>query len=142
MRQPGIIKLLILFINFVSLIENNNKYNAMFKKGESGNPFGRPQGISNKVTTEIREKINDFLGNNFDSIKTDINKLEPKDRIKFYIELLSFGLPKQRSFEMGIDFNTNPDFDADKLKEDELQSAITAIETLRMKKNTTSPLSE
>ena len=74
-----------------------------FKKGESGNPAGRPQGAKTKVNEEIRQRIVSFLGNNFDSIENDLQELEPKDRIKFYIDLLSFGLPKLKQVELTND---------------------------------------
>ena len=77
---------------------------TMFKKGISGNPNGRPTGSPNKATEKIRDKINDFLSDNFETIKNDLMKLEPKERVKFYIDLLSFGVPKMRSMEIETDF--------------------------------------
>ncbi|MFW6273035.1 MAG: DUF5681 domain-containing protein [bacterium] len=74
-----------------------------FKKGESGNPQGRPPGTKNKVNQEIRERINIFLDENFEIIESDLLALEPRERVKFYIELLSFGLPKLKAIEMTND---------------------------------------
>ena len=78
---------------------------ARYKKGESGNINGRPHGTKNKVNEAIRQKIVSFLENNFDLIESDLNSLQPKDRIKFYIDLLSFGLPKLKTIEL----TNNPD---------------------------------
>jgi hypothetical protein len=75
----------------------------MFKKGESGNRKGRPQGTPNKVNHEIRERINDFLDNNFELIQNDLLELESKERVKFYIDLLQFGLPKLKQVELTND---------------------------------------
>lgn len=71
-----------------------------FVKGESGNPAGKPTGTKNRVNQEIRERINDFLDSNFETIESDLMELEPKERVKFYLELLSFGLPKLKALDL------------------------------------------
>lgn len=76
----------------------------MFVKGQSGNPGGRPTGSPNKVTEKIREKLNTFLTDNFDTIQSDLMELEPKERVKFYIDLLSFGLPKLKNIGLESEF--------------------------------------
>jgi hypothetical protein len=70
-----------------------------FKKGKSGNPAGRPVGTANKVSQEIRIRVNTFLQDNFELIQNDFMELEPRDRIRFYIDLLQFGLPKLKSID-------------------------------------------
>lgn len=103
-----------------------------FKKGDDRiNRAGRPQGTKNKVSQEIRERINDFLENNFDNIQTDIQQLEPKDRIKYFIDLLSFGLPKLRNVEM--DIQNMPELNLKELSKEEIKAAIAAIEQERNK---------
>ena len=75
----------------------------MFKKGESGNPTGRPTGTPNRVNDEIRQRIVSFLDGNFDVIQNDLQQLEARDRVKFYIDLLQFGLPKLKQVELTND---------------------------------------
>jgi hypothetical protein len=71
-----------------------------FKRGISGNPAGRPPGTKNRVNDEIRTRINNFLDDNFETVENDIMELEPRDRIKFFIELLQYGLPKLKQTEL------------------------------------------
>ena len=74
-----------------------------FKKGISGNPTGKPPGAKNRVNVEIRTRINTFLDDHFETVQNDIMELEPRDRIKFYIELLQYGLPKLKQLELTND---------------------------------------
>jgi hypothetical protein len=85
-----------------------------FKKGDKNiNRSGRPPGTKNKVNQEIRERINNFLDENFETIESDLLELEPRERVKFYIELLSFGLPKLKAIEMTSDPESISDEDLD-----------------------------
>lgn len=71
-----------------------------FKEGESGNPNGRPKGSVNKASASLRESINQFLADNFESVQRNFDELEPKDRIKLWIELLQYALPKLRTLSL------------------------------------------
>jgi len=90
-----------------------------FKKGESGNPKGKPPGTKNKVNQEIRQRINDFLDDNFKTIEDDLKVIEPRERVRFYIELLQFGLPKLKAIEV-----TN---DPDAISEDDLNLVLNIL---------------
>jgi len=94
-----------------------------FEKGNSGNPDGRPKGTNNKLTTQLRETITDFLETNFESVIQDFEKLTPKERLKFYCELLQYGLPKLQAVQMETDF--------EKLSDEQLDYIINEL----MKKN-------
>jgi len=76
-------------------------------KGKTNNPNGRPRGIPNKVTKELREIINDFLNENIDKVRADFNKLQPKDRVRLYIDLLQYSIPKYQSIAASVE-NINP----------------------------------
>lgn len=60
---------------------------------------GREQGTPNKVTKELRNIINDFLNEKIEQVQKDFEILEPKDRVKIYIELLQYSLPKYQSID-------------------------------------------
>jgi hypothetical protein len=36
-----------------------------YKKGQSGNPKGKPRGTKSKLTEEIRQRIKTFIDNNW-----------------------------------------------------------------------------
>lgn len=89
------------------------------KKGQTNNPAGKPPGTKNKVNAELREMISDFLNGEFDTIKADFKKLEPKDRMKVYTDLLNYGLPRLQATTLDIDFEA--------LTEDQLQKIIDGL---------------
>jgi len=72
-----------------------------FKKNDDRiNRTGRPIGAKNKVSFDLRVKINDFLSENFDEVLTEFEKLDPKDKINYFIKLMEYSLPKLRSTEI------------------------------------------
>ena len=75
------------------------------KKGQTNNPDGRPVGSQNKINADLRQSINDFLQKNFVEVEKDMQTLQPKDRIKLYIDLLSYSLPKLQSTTLDVDFS-------------------------------------
>jgi hypothetical protein len=68
-------------------------------KGHTNNPAGRPKGVQNKVTKELRERISDFLSGNWEQIKKDFQKLEPEKKLMIYEKLLQFTLPRLQSIQ-------------------------------------------
>lgn len=73
-----------------------------FKKGQSGNPNGRPRGAKNKATNELREWVERLINDNLDTITNDIKELDPNERVKFFLALLNYTLPKQQSVKAEI----------------------------------------
>ena len=69
------------------------------EKKKTNNPNGRPKGTPNRVTTELRVKISEFLEKNFETIETDFEKLEPRERAQLYVKLIEYVIPKMRTFE-------------------------------------------
>ena len=51
------------------------------KKGQTGNPNGRPKGSQNRVTTELKNWINKLIDDNKEQFESDLSVLEPKDRL-------------------------------------------------------------
>ena len=63
---------------------------------------GRTSGTLNKTTLELREKFTLLIENNFDKIQSDIDLLEPKDRIRILLELAKFVVPTLKATELTI----------------------------------------
>jgi hypothetical protein len=86
-----------------------------FKKGQSGNEKGRTKGTQNRVTKHLRESITSFLEDNFDRLQDDFEILTPRDRIKFYCDLLQYGLPKLQTVQLESSFEKLSDSELDKI---------------------------
>jgi hypothetical protein len=61
---------------------------------------GRTPGTQNKTTKEIRETFKNLLENNLEQVQSDLDSLEPKDRVLFLLKLTSFVIPTLRSIEV------------------------------------------
>jgi hypothetical protein len=67
-----------------------------FAEGNAGRLAGTP----NKATTEIKEAFQMLLEDNLPTLQRDISSLEPKERVKFMLELASFIIPKMKSVDL------------------------------------------
>jgi hypothetical protein len=65
------------------------KNQTTFKPGEGG----RPKGCKNKVTTDVKEFLNNFVNDNLETIQRDFDNLESKDRLLFFEKLLKYIIP-------------------------------------------------
>jgi hypothetical protein len=66
-----------------------------FAEGNAGRLAGTP----NKATTEIKEAFQMLLEDNLPTLQRDISSLEPKERVKFMLDLASFIIPKMKSVD-------------------------------------------
>jgi len=88
---------------------------GQFQKGEGG----RPKGTPNKITTELREWICNFIDSNKDQLQNDWEALEPKDRIVMFEKLLKYALPTLQAVQLETEF--------ERLPEDQLQAIIDSL---------------
>lgn len=51
------------------------------------------KGIPNKATSEVRKAFQLLVENNLERLQNDLDELEPKDRIKFILDMARFILP-------------------------------------------------
>lgn len=94
---------------------------AKYKKGQSGNPKGRPKGSMNEKTKYIREWIVSLIGSNAKSLATSFKRLPAKEKFKVITNLLPYVLPKQ------IQQDLRHNFDFNNLNDEQLDEVINSI---------------
>ena len=68
---------------------------------------GRQKGTPNKVTNEIKLKFETLLNSNLTTLQSDFDKLTPRNRIHYILELAKYVIPTLRAQE--IDLHTDND---------------------------------
>ena len=78
---------------------------------ENRNYSGRPKGATNKVNTELRKTIKNFIESNQDELAVRMSRLSDSEWVKHYSVLLKFCLPQLKATSMtfensdsGMDF--------------------------------------
>ena len=58
------------------------------------------EGVPNKSTNEVRRAFQLLVENNLPKMQKDLDSLEPKDRIKFILDMAKFILPQLQSISI------------------------------------------
>ena len=58
------------------------------------------EGVPNKSTNEVRKAFQQLVENNLPKMQKDLDLLEPKDRIKFMLDMAKFILPQLQSISI------------------------------------------
>jgi hypothetical protein len=88
-----------------------------FEPGQSGNPDGRPRGTQNKLNTKVKGFLTTILEENFESVQAAFAQLDGKDKVKYWIDMLPYVVPKLQSMSAAIDFEKLTDEDLDEIIE-------------------------
>ena len=77
----------------------------------TGKKFGgRQKNTPNKTTKELRDKISSIVNNNIDKVQTDLEQLEPKDRLTVLLQLMKFITPQFKAIELDATIQENNHF--------------------------------
>ena len=66
-----------------------------------GNP-GRPKGIPNKATSDLRASIQAFLDRNWPQVQKEFDSLDAKDKLQFIDRMLAYSLPKLQATALNV----------------------------------------
>jgi ribosome assembly protein YihI (activator of Der GTPase) len=58
------------------------------------------KGIPNRATSEVREAFKQLVENNLPQMQSDLDSLEPKERIKFMLDMAKLILPQLQSISI------------------------------------------
>lgn len=69
---------------------------------------GRQKGVQNKVTSDVRQKFQEFIEGNFDTFSKDWKSItDPKDKVKLYIDAAKFVIPALQSIDLDANISSD-----------------------------------
>lgn len=77
-----------------------------FKKGQSGNPEGRPKGATNATTDRVKQFYLELLNGNLENIQLWLSQTASEDPAKaldFLLKLSPFVIPKKQETDLNIE---------------------------------------
>lgn len=70
------------------------------KNPDTINRNGRPTGKGNRTTDELRQSVKQLIDANMPRLQSDLNELEPMQRLQVLTGLLRFVLPQLKQIEV------------------------------------------
>ena len=91
---------------------------ARYKKGESGNPNGRPKGAVARTTKEMKEALQFIIDNNLYRLQEDLDRMSPGVRWGVLEKLKKYVIPTMSQTK--VDAEVSGDIKIKIVYEDEL----------------------
>lgn len=83
-------------------MENENSKNKIGRPPGTPKTGGRKKGTPNKITKAVRAQLVKIINRNVRNIQTDLDSLEPKDRLTILEKLMQYVVPKQSAIKAEI----------------------------------------
>jgi hypothetical protein len=88
---------------------------------EKGKATGRPKGAENKETANLRKFLLFVTNNSRGKFEKELDKLEGKDYVQSFLQLLEYSTPKLARVEYTDDTDTKVNIDFSKYSKEELE---------------------
>ena len=70
------------------------------RKGVTNNPYGRPKGIANKSTQEMRAVLQEFVERNIIHLQAEFDQLDSVERLRVLERFMQYLMPRYASIQV------------------------------------------